>query len=164
MSDRAFHRSQAELLPARPAPVAATGAIGWIRQNLFSSWLNAILTLVSVYLLWLIVPGLLDWAFFSADYTGDSGADCTGHGACWAWFDQRIDQFLYGFYPAESYWRVNLTFVLLFPALAYVLFEGLPFARYGRIYALAFPVIAAFLLVGGFVLETVPTKSFGASC
>jgi general L-amino acid transport system permease protein len=161
MTDRSFHRSQAEMLPERPAPASSTGVVGWIRQNLFSSWLNAILTLVSLYLIWLIVPGLIDWAFISADYTGDTGQDCTGHGACWAWFDQRINQFLYGFYPESEYWRVNVTFVLLFPALAYVLFDGLPYARYGRLYALAFPVIAAFLLVGGFALESVPTKSFG---
>jgi general L-amino acid transport system permease protein len=111
--------------------------------------------------LWLIIPPLLDWAIFSADFTGNVGRECTTDGACWAWLDQRIEQFLYGFYPAGSYWRVNLAILLLFPALAYVLFENLPFSNYGRWYSLAYPFLAAFLLVGGFGLEGITTDKFG---
>lgn len=161
MSDQSFHRSQAELLPERQPPTSTVGVIGWIRANLFGGALNTVLTLLSVLLLYWSVPPLLDWAFFSADFTGASGSECTAEGACWAWLDQRIDQFLYGFYPQESYWRVNLAIVLLFPALAFVLFDGLPYARYGRWYSLLYPVIAAILLVGGFGLEGVTTDKFG---
>jgi general L-amino acid transport system permease protein len=161
MSDQSFHRSQAELLPERPPPTSTVGMIGWIRTNLFGGTLNTVLTLLSILLLYWSVPPLLDWAFFSADFTGASGSECTAEGACWAWLDQRIDQFLYGFYPQESYWRVNLAIVLLFPALAFVLFDGLPYARYGRWYSLLYPVIAAILLVGGFGLEGVTTDKFG---
>ena len=158
---RAFHRSRAQMLPARPAPVTTIGVLGWMRANLFSSWLNTALTAAALLLLWRVVPPLLRWALFDADFTGATGAECTGPGACWAWLDQRIHQFLYGFYPAESYWRVNVALILLIPAVAYVLFDRLPCARYGRWYSLAYPVIAAVLLVGGFGLETVPTDKFG---
>ena len=161
MSDQSFHRSQAEFLPERPPPTSTVGVIGWIRANLFGGALNTVLTLLSILLLYSSVPPLLDWAFFSADFTGASGSECTAEGACWAWLDQRIDQFLYGFYPQESYWRVNLAIILLFPALAFVLFDGLPYTRYGRWYSLLYPVIAAILLVGGFGLEGVTTDKFG---
>ena len=161
MSDRPFHRSQADMLAERAAPVATVGVIGWLRTNLFSTPLNIALTLMSVGLLWFIVPPFFDWALLSADFSGTSGNDCTGSGACWAWLDQRINQFLYGFYPAESYWRVNLALVLLAPALAYVLFEKLPGARYGRWFSLAYPLIATILLVGGFGLEEISTDKFG---
>ena len=162
MSDeRAFYRSQAEMLPPRPAPAATVGVVGWMRANLFSSYLNIALTLMSAGLLWVAVPPFLDWALFGADFSGATGADCTGDGACWAWLDQRIEQFLYGFYPAESYWRVNLAVILLVPALAYLLFDNLPYARYGRFFSVAYPVIAAVLLVGGFGLEGVTTDKFG---
>ena len=156
-----FHRSQAEMLPQSPAPTATVGAIGWLRANLFSGWLGTALTLLSVAVLWLAVPPFLDWALFEADFTGATGNECTAAGACWAWLDQRISQFLYGFYPAGSYWRVNLALVLLVPALVYVLFENPPWARYGRWFSIVYPVIAAVLLVGGFGLEEISTDKFG---
>ena len=161
MTDRPFHHDRAEMLPERPAPIASVGPIGWMRANLFSSYPNTALTLLALALLWWIVPPMLDWALLDADFTGESGRECTAEGACWAWFDQRIDQFLYGFYPAEAYWRVNLAIVLLAPALAYLLFGNLPYVRYGRWFSLAYPAIAAFLLVGGLGLEGVTTDKFG---
>ena len=114
--------SHPKLGESRPPPANTVGIIGWVRANLFGGTVNTCLTFISFYLLWLIIPPLLDWTVFSADFTGATGRECTTEGACWAWLDQRIAQFLYGFYPAESYWRVNLTILLLFPALAYVLF------------------------------------------
>ena len=161
MTERAFHRSQAELLPQRPAPITSVGVIGWLRANLFSSWLSAALTLAAAALIALIVPSLVDWAFIDATFTGDRGNDCTGEGACWAWLDQRIDQFFYGFYPSDAHWRVNICLILLMPALAYLLFANLPFVRYGRWFSLAYPLIAAFLLIGGLGLEGVTTNQFG---
>ena len=153
--------AMAEMLPQQPAPVTTVGVIGWVRANLFSSYLNAFLTVAALVVLWRVLPPLLDWGLFNADFSGETGADCTGEGACWAWLDQRINQFLYGFYPPEAYWRVNLALLLLVPAVAYVLVERLPLARYGRWFSLAYPVIAAFLLVGGFGLEEVTTDRFG---
>jgi general L-amino acid transport system permease protein len=148
-ADRAFFRSRADMLPGRPAPVTTIGVLGWLRANLFSSWLNTMLTVAALLLLWRIVPPMLGWALFQADFSGVTGEECTGEGACWAWLDQRITQFLYGFYPADSYWRVNVAVILLIPAVAYVLFDKLPYARYGRRFSIAYVLIAAFLLVGG---------------
>lgn len=133
----------------------------WVKINLFGNLFNSILTLLSVYLLWLILPPLFDWALFSADFSGTTGKECTTNGACWAWLDQRINQFLYGFYPKEAYWRVNLTLILLFPALGYLLFENLPYRKYGRWFSLFYPVIAVVLLLGGLGLDGVTTDKFG---
>ena len=157
----AFHRDRHELLAPRPAPATTVGVLGWVRTNLFSNALNTALTLASLALLGAVLPPLLDWALFEARFAGVTGDDCDGAGACWAWLDQRIDQFLYGFYPPASYWRVNLAVLLLVPALAYVLFDNLPGAAWGRWFSLAYPVIAAVLLLGGFGLEGVPTDRFG---
>ena len=161
MTGRVFHRNQADMLPERAPPITSVGLIGWLRANLFPSYLNTALTLLALALLWLFVPPLVDWALIDADFTGATGKECTAEGACWAWLDQRIGQFLYGFYPAGAYWRVNLAVILLVPALAYLLFGKLPYARYGRWFSLAYPVIAAFLLIGGFGLEGVTTDKFG---
>ena len=148
-ADQSFYRTRAQMVPGRAAPVTTVGVLGWLRTNLFSSWLNTVLTVAGLLLLWRIVPPLLGWAFFNADFSGATGEECTAAGACWAWIDQRISQFLYGFYPNDSYWRVNLAVILLIPAVAYVLFDKLPYARYGRRFSIAYVVIATFLLVGG---------------
>ncbi len=142
-------------------PPNTVGFTGWIRKNLFSNLTNTLLTIISLYILYLILPPLFNWAIFDADFTGTIGKECNSEGACWAWVDQRINQFLYGFYPADSYWRVNLSLFLLAPALAYLLFENLPFNRYGRWFSLLYPLLAAVLLLGGFGLEEVTTDKFG---
>ena len=164
MSDsgsRPAFRNRDQMAPGRPAPAATVGVLGWLRANLFSSWLNTLLTLGALLLIWRTVPPLLGWALFDADFSGVTGDECTAAGACWAWLDQRINQFLYGFYPQDAYWRVNVALLLLIPAVAYVLFEKLPYARYGRWFSVAYPVIAALLLVGGLGLEGVSTDQFG---
>ena len=133
----------------------------WVKQNFFSNVLNSTLTVLAVCLLYSALIPLLNWAIFNADFTGATGKECTTSGACWAWLDQRINQFLYGFYPSEEYWRVNLTIILLVPALGYVLFDGLPFNKIGKWFSLSYPFLAAFLLLGGFGLEGVTTDKFG---
>lgn len=161
MTARAFHRDQSELLEARAAPVATVGFVGWLRVNLFSGWANTGLTIVALYLLWLIVPPLVEWALIDADFAGEDRFACKGAGACWAWLDQRIGQFLYGFYTPEQRWRVDAAVILLVPALAPLLLERMPGARWLRWFSLAYPVIASILLVGGLGLEGVPTDKFG---
>ena len=146
---------------ARPPPIASTGVIGWLRQNLFSSVSNTVLTLVAIYLLSLAIPAILDWVFLSSQLSGDTRFDCKVEGACWAWIDQRFGQFLFGFYPAGERWRVVIAFILLFPALIPWLTHGIPGQRYLRWFSFAYPVIAAILLAGGFGLQEVPTDKFG---
>ena len=70
-------------------------------------------------------------------------------GACWAVVRERFNQFMFGFYPPELYWRPILTFVLLLVALAPVLFDWMPMRRQMLIFAGAYPVIAYYLLWGG---------------
>ncbi|MCZ6509282.1 MAG: amino acid ABC transporter permease [Alphaproteobacteria bacterium] len=161
MTDQAFHRQQAELLPQQPAPATTVGIVGWARTNLFSSWSNSVVTLIAIYILWLVISSFVQWAFIDADVSGTDRFACTSDGACWAWIDQRIQQFLYGFYPAGETWRINIAFVLLFPALAPWMFENVPGARYLRWFSIAYPVIATILLVGGLGLTVVTTDKFG---
>ena len=161
MTETVFHRSKADLLPERPPPPGTAGAVGWVRENLFSSWTNSALTILSLYLLWLVVPGVFGWAFLDAGFAGTDRTACEGAGACWAWVDQRIGQFLYGFYPREQTWRVDLALLLLVPAAAPILFDKLPFGRKALWFSLAYPFLAVLILLGGFGLEEVPTDKFG---
>ena len=52
-----------DLPVARPAPPRrSTGALGWLRANLFNSVFNSILTLLAVALIALAVPPIIRWA------------------------------------------------------------------------------------------------------
>ena len=153
--------------PDLPPPIRTTGIIGWSRKNLFSSPLNTILTLLTLLLLWKSLPPLFEWAVINSVSTADSREQCwnqmssPGSGACWAFIKDRVALFTYGFYPPELRWRVNISFVLLALAVVPVLYEKLPYRKYGLIYSAVFPFIAGWLLAGGFGLETVDTDQFG---
>ncbi len=69
-NNRAFVRT--EHLPQMAPPASTTGAVGWARENLFSSPLNTALTLGSIYFLYLIIPPFFDWAFVTSAWFGSS--------------------------------------------------------------------------------------------
>ncbi len=149
--------------PDLPPPTMSVGVLGWLRANLFSNWFNTLLTLVAIYLIWLIVPPLLKWAFIEADWTGTTRADCTSDGACWVFIKQRFSQFMYGFYPAELRWRVDMAAWLAVIGAAPLFIRQMPRkAVYGLGFLVAYPLVAFWLLHGGFLgLEDVPTSRWG---
>ncbi len=149
--------------PELPPPIKIRGIAGWARNNFFSSPFNIILSAVSLWLLWLILPPAIEWFFIDAAYTGADRSECRAKadGACWAFVNERLRLFTYGFYPAEERWRVNISFVLLCFAVVPVLFDKVPYRTYGLYYAIAFPFIAGWLLIGGYGLTPVPTDKFG---
>ncbi|GAA6130540.1 amino acid ABC transporter permease [Halopseudomonas sabulinigri] len=149
--------------PDMPPPKQNIGVLAWLRENLFSGWFNSLLTLFALYLVWLIVPPLINWAFIQADWVGTTRADCTSEGACWVFIQQRFGQFMYGFYPTELRWRVNLTVILAIVGAAPLFIDAMRHkARYGIGFLVAYPLLAYWLLHGGFLgLETVPTSQWG---
>ncbi|WP_339845227.1 amino acid ABC transporter permease [uncultured Halopseudomonas sp.] len=148
--------------PDLPPPRQSIGAVAWLRNNLFSSWFNGLLTLVALYLIWLIIPPLLQWAFLDADWVGQTRADCTSEGACWVFIKERFGQFMYGFYPAELRWRVNLTLILAILGAAPLFVARMPRkAFYGVGFLIVYPLLAYWLLHGGMGLEVVRTSQWG---
>ena len=115
--------------PSLPAPISTTGVIFWLRANLFSSVTNSIITLVSIYLLYLALPAAINWLFLDATYVGETRKDCAPGGACLAFIGERFNLFVYGFYPAELRWRVNLAAILLIVASAAVLWDTIQIGR-----------------------------------
>jgi general L-amino acid transport system permease protein len=149
--------------PDLPPPPGSAGLLGWLRANLFSSIGNTLLTLVFAGLLVQFVSAAIDWFILGAVTDAASRTECraSGSGACWAVIAVRADQFTYGFYPAAERWRPNLAFVLLFVALAPILFDGTPYRRKLIIFSLAYPLIAVWLIHGGFGLKIVETHLYG---
>ena len=149
--------------PSLPPPMSVSGPIHWVRTNLLSSPLNVALTVVALYLLYLIIPGILQWAIFDAVFYAESRDECRalGSGACWGLANVRFGQFLYGFYPEHLRWRIDLTAVLFLIALVPVLWDKTPYRQYWFIYTIIFPVIAYVLLLGRLGLEPVGTARLG---
>ena len=159
--DRSFFRT--ENIPQSPPPVSTVGVVGWMRQNLFSSPFNTALTLLTLYLLYSVVPPLFEWAFIDSLLQGESNKDCRGiEGACWVLVPKRFWQYIYGFYPEAERWRVNLTFILFCLNLLPVLSDRVPGRTFAALFLVfGFPVIAFILLHGAFGLESVPTHKWG---
>ncbi len=107
---------QAEEL--RP-PVASIGAIGWIRNNLFNGVLNSILTLVTLFFLWKVIPSLFRWAFIDSAWHTTGQACRKTVGACWSVISMNYRFLLFGFYPYEQQWRPFLAMMILFGLLFY---------------------------------------------
>ena len=146
----------------------------WSKKNLFSNWVNTLITVLSIYFIYEVSVFFLDWAVFKADFLtnfrGERIIDRTfcskniepgSYGACWAIIHVRFYQFMYGFYPAAEVWRVNLVFFLLPFALVAIFFDKVPFRKYLLYFTLVFPFIAFYLLYGGPSLTTVGTNKWG---
>ncbi len=100
-------------LAAKPAPKQTVGIFAWLRSNFFSSVGNSIATVVIVAVLAAVLPLMLDWLFFSANWSGENQDACTKDGACWVFIQAWSQQLFYGSYPEAEIWRVNLCLVLL---------------------------------------------------
>ena len=81
--------------PNLPPPLGTVGVSGWVKNNLFSSISNSILTILSVTLLYYLIVGLVDWIFLDAVFDANSKIECRkiNDGACWAVITRRIGQF-----------------------------------------------------------------------
>jgi general L-amino acid transport system permease protein len=142
-------------------PVAQTGPIAWLRQNLFSSWFNCLLTFVALYIIIMGGKALIGWAIANATFVG-TYEDCRkATGACWAVVGEKRHFMLFGTYPFEEAWR---------PALATGLFIlmllGSTWRRlWGRPVLIAWIVtfIAMGVLMRGGILglRPVTTESWG---
>ena len=146
-----------EMLPEKAPPASTIGALGWVRANLFSSWLNGVLTIVSLYVVYLVLWTVVPWAW-SPTWGAESLKGCReilhelgreGHfaGACWGVIRDRWLQLLFGFYPSELYWRPILAFIGLLVALSPILYPEravklLPFSA-------IYPFFAVWMLWGG---------------
>lgn len=145
------------MIPQAAPPVQEAGAVKWVRENLFSSVLNIILTVVSLYVVYLVIMRISPWLLNSI-WNAGSLTECREAlavygvaqevgGACFAVIKDRWVQFIFGFYPADLYWRPILAFVLFFVALAPVLFPKVP--RQMLAFSAVFPFLAVWLIWGG---------------
>jgi general L-amino acid transport system permease protein len=79
-------------------PVLAVGPLAWVRKNLFSTWYNILLTLLGIWLLYILLKPAVEWATTEAR---------------WGVIEANLTLFMIGFYPREQIGRIWLTIFLL---------------------------------------------------
>ncbi len=112
--------SQTEIL--KP-PATSIGALGWIKANLFNGWFNSLLTLATLFLLWIAVPPFVRWAFLDSYWISGGTACREGGGACWSVVLNNLRFIIFGFYPYDQQWRPLVAIILL---LCLVIFSQSP--------------------------------------
>ena len=143
--------------------------IGWMRQNLFATIPNAILTLAAIGFVWLVFPPLFKFFVTDSIWTGEDRDACLVKngvevGACWAFIRARFAYYMYGQYPEALRWRVNLTGILAIIGVVWLLAPRIPRKPLGALYFFVIFPIIAFILLSGWQLiglETVPTNLWG---
>jgi len=98
---------------ARP-PLASVGVIGWIRQNLFNSPLNSVLTIIIMAGFIQLLPPLVKWAFIDSAWFTSADVCKDASGACWSVVSQNLRFILFGFYPYDEHWRPITSVLILF--------------------------------------------------
>ena len=100
--------------PRSRPPVARAGVLEWLRQNLFSSWFNTLLTLLAVLFLVKLLPPLINWFWLDAVWHAADPATCqAASGACWAMIHEKYRLILFGRYPYDEQWRPLLGLLVL---------------------------------------------------
>ncbi len=150
----------------RTAPLSQIGLVGWLRANLFSSWINSAVTLLLLYFVARWAIGFVEWGIINAVWSVENNQtqvcrDLKGVGACWAVIAEKHRFILFGTYPFEEHWR---------PALCVLLFIGLyavsAMRRFWRkelalVWIATLTLIGVLMWGGVFGLRYVPQERWG---
>jgi general L-amino acid transport system permease protein len=138
--------------------------MSWLRQRLFATPLDTVITLVCLAIIWRLSVPLVHWLLLDATWNGTSRDDCKGTGACWVFVRMRFGQFMYGQFPVPERWRVDLVGALWVLVTIALSWSGLPQRRSATFAAVVLlPVIGIVLLHGGWGtgLPVVETREWG---
>jgi len=109
-----------------PPPITVVGPIAWLRTNLFSGWVNGLITvLIGAALVWLALQ-VGQWAVTEAQ---------------WSVVTNNLRLFLIGRFPADQAWRVWLNLAMI------SLLAGLSAGVYGKATRALAVTLAAFQLL-----------------
>ncbi len=115
---------------------------------------NAFLSLIIIFIIIKSLPPFLSWFVLDANIAGDSKDACTGSGACWTYIKIWFNRFMYGMYPNEEQWRINLSFISLGFLGTLGFFATEKYKKYLTLYyVIIYPIIALlfiyFFISGG---------------
>ena len=139
--------------PARLPPGLSVGPLAWMKQNLFATWLDTIITIICAVIIFMLVRHLVTWGILDSVWDAANRRECMNkspEGACWAGPRLWFHQFIYGLYNVDERWRVNLGFFVLVawmvPLFLSRVTVKLPTAA-GLV--LTYPLFTSYLFYGG---------------
>ena len=103
-------------------PITTVGPLGWAKNNLFSSWHNALLTMIAVAAIVYFVPNIIRW-FITAE---------------WKVLTVNLQILLVGSYPDEEIWRVGVS-MLYIPIVLGLAWGVWP--KYVRVFGLSLAIL-----------------------
>ncbi|MDO8695342.1 MAG: amino acid ABC transporter permease [Sheuella sp.] len=134
----------------------------WIRSQLFSTPLNALLTILSVWLLLATVPALVEWAFIKANISATSAQACRGTGgACWAFIYEKHRLILFGLYPYDEQWRPLIATCILLGVIVLSGFRYFWNLSLVLIWTIALIAVAVLMWGGVFGMKFVENSLWG---
>ena len=138
-----------------------------LNKNINTNNFNAVLTLLIIFAAIITIPPSLNWLIFDATIAGDTKEACTGSGACWTFVKIWLRRFIYGMYPDEHHWRINISFIALIVLAFAGYFAGNKLKKYLTFYYVIIYPIIAFVLIyylisgGSFGLVWIDTSEWG---
>ena len=147
---------QRELVAILPPPKPGF----WPRlvKPLFGTPLNAVISLVCLWLFWVTVNAAWGWLVTRAITEGGSAVCRAGSGICLPFLATKARFMIFGVYPYEEHWRPALSMVLFFVAIGVSMMPRF----WGRwlLVLWAAVVLAGMVLIAGgaFWLKPVPTS------
>ena len=134
-----------------------------LNKNINSNNFNAVLTLLTLFIIIKSISPLINWFFLDANFIGNSKEDCTGDGACWVFIKVWFRRLIYGMYPDPEQWRINTAFLLLFTLVGITFFAPAQVKKYFILFLIfVYPFIGIKLIGGGnFGLAYVETAAWG---
>ncbi len=149
--------------PSLPPPKNSVGWVDWVYKNLCSTWYDALFTIIFIIFMAKYLPPMVQWLFLDATLFVSSQRECyeAGEGACWAFARARWGLYIYNVYPVDQRWRVDVAFVLLFVALAPLLYDNIKYRKQLLIFSAIYPFLAYILIKGGIIFPKIDTDKLG---
>jgi general L-amino acid transport system permease protein len=86
-------------IPEEIRPPLPPGPVKWVRDNLFNSWINTLLTIILLPIIFFTLINLIQWLFVTAD---------------WRAVTKFPVLYAVGQYPRVGLWRVGISLTLIF--------------------------------------------------
>ena len=143
-------------------PVVRTRPLVWMREHLFSSPLNIVLTLLSAWLVLMVLPPLVQWGLIRATFVASTAQECReAGGACWAFIAEKHRLILFGLYPYEEQWRPLIATVVLLATIIASCMSRFWNKRLFFIWVASSAIVAVLMWGGIFGMTYVETTRWG---
>ncbi len=142
------------------APQHSVGAVTWLREKLFNTWYNSLLSVAILLIFTTIIPPFIRWAFIDSLWNSSAAACRDIDGACWSIIPHNIKFIFLGFFPSGQEWRPLLAMFILISLVIYCRKRE----RWGKqllwLWAIAIITMATLMYGGIFGLPVVETAQW----